>query len=160
MNENDVIHLAIHLATSCFSLSKQISWGFFAVCIFLYRFHYLSRYVQENDLFYWPSIFQRFSMNFQQVLFGKNWYILLFLNKWFFSQHTNENAKAAGIVHELNSLVSIWFNRLSYFCEKATKIRAKIDPVFTCLSALIILYSYFFLHFTVSFLSFSFCALK
>ena len=41
----------------------------------------------------------------------------------------------------------------SYSCDKATKI----DPVFTCLSALITLY---FLHFKVLLLQFSFCALN
>jgi hypothetical protein len=78
-----------------------------------------------------------------------------------FLHHTDENAKAAGIVHEFNNLVYIWFNRLwsvlidiseftlvkfnvVYDCFSRRKVFlfvvyvTKIDPVFSCLRALII----------------------
>jgi hypothetical protein len=72
------------------------------------------------------------------------------------SHHTSENAKAAGIVHELNTLVSIWFNWLSKLFDINKHVRVfigEIHVVYDC-----VLCSYSFLHFKALLLYFSFCA--
>jgi hypothetical protein len=145
----------------------QKSWSNFCYVLFLillFKYHIVFTVKKTQNYIYKLQIFVQ-----KRLLIGlKVWYILLFSNKWISSYHSDEDAKAAGIVHELNTLVFIWFNRLSKLfntnrqISEFTLVKFNVVYVFSChvfsgsfvkatkivpfflFNALIILYSYFF----------------
>jgi hypothetical protein len=102
--------------------------------IFLYRFQLFVQVCARKCSTIPTECFLKVFYEHSTSYFWENGYILCLLNKWILSHHTDENAEAVGIVHELNTLVSIWFDRLFKLFDINRHIRVYIGEIqCTCL---------------------------